>query len=545
MKLVYLYIILSISVFLHAQQDFQKIVTDQTDLQELREKFKNNKFVSQSKIKSNTIFDRYVDGNKKLIDSIEIILKSRDIESKKLLVRSMLDKPPRFIFDKEIQNVIINNLSCDETDLFWLIGRYKFNRYVEILESKLSTFSVSCQTDMLHWLGVDGTSKIGFTNLKQLLISSKIDHYEHNRLQNALYFYMNSKNKNIQSMAIDLALEIYSSKIIYKSLVKYDEFTAKDFEERLLYNLFTLGSKKSIPLAKSLYEQKKHEEIALTALVLNDHKKYKNELISRIKNDASYEYLGCNVSKYYLKASSDLSIIPLVIEKYFKNSPHNCARFFLDNNMQKELEKSFSSIDDKLFVEKVKEEIKIRSKTVYDVAKDLYNFGIIKDTDTLDFARNIMDYQKENQILLFDNNYKIDPYDYLLIHSPISSTYPWESNDFPIHYEEILHDVLKLSEIDLGKATVYSIATTNDDFSTAIHEIFVDFGEIGLSAVHISTSLYPDQKFIIDFLNLIPSKNNSNKKFFHDFISESNVLFYTDQTGYKNFSNYLKSAYKY
>ena len=544
MKIIFVIILLTISVLLQGQEEKQMIVTSQPELKQLRKKFKNNRFVYQPKENNNTIFDRYINGNKKLIDSIDMILKSKNIESRRLLVNSMYNRPNNFKFDNEIQNIILKNLVCDETNIIWLIGKNKFSGFVNEFENKLPFFSLNCQTDLLYWLGIEGNSEIGFSHLKKLLLSSKIDHYEHSRLQDALYFYIISGNENIKVMAIDLALEIYSSKLIYNYLLKYDEYTAKDFESRLLHNILTLGGKKIIPIAKSLYDQKKHEENALSSLVLYDHKNYKNELIKRI-NDDNNEYLGRNASIFYLKASSDISIIPLIIEKYFKNNAHNCARFFLSNNLQNELEISLRTFDDKLFVEKVKDEIEIRTKSAFEVALDLYNFGILKETDTLKYAQNIIEFQKETQLSFLDSNSKIEPYTYLLNHSPVSSNYGWESNEFPIHYDEILHDALKISESDLGKATIYSIANPNEDFSKAVHEIFVDFGEIGINAVHISTSLYPDQKFIIEFLNLISTKNNSKKKFFHDFISESNIIFYTGETVYKNFSNYLKSAYKY
>lgn len=541
MKLVFLCIILSISVFLHAQQDFQKIVTNQSDLKQLREKFKNNKFVFQPKEKDISVFDRYVNGNRKLIDSIDVILKSGNEETKKLLVRSMLDKPPSFKFDKEIQNVVLNNLSCDDTNLIWLVGRNKFNRFVEKFESKLPLFSDDCQADMLYWMGVDGTSKIGFTYLKQLLTSSKTDHYKYsNRLPDALYCYMKSPNESVKNMAVDLALEIYSSKIIYKYLVKEDQFTAKDFEEKLLFNILTSGSKKSVPLAKSLYEQKTHQQDALTALILNDHKKYRNELALKINTAGRYEFSKAAV--FYLNTSSDISIIPILIEKYFKSKPHDCANFFVTHNLQKELEMSLFRINDKLYIEKVKEELKIRNKSAYDVTLDIYKMGILKESDTLQYAKNIINSQKENQLSIDD---KIEPYTYLIYQSPINSNYAWESSDFPILYEEIFFHALKLSENDLGKAQIYSISTLNDDSSLAVHEIFVDFGEIGLNAVHVSNSISPDQKFIFDFLNLIPTKNNSEKKFFHEYFSDSTMVIYANDTVYNEYSSYLKSFYKY
>ncbi len=541
MKLGFLCIILSISVFLHAQQDFQKIVTSQSDLKQLREKFKNNKFVFEPKEKDISVFDRYVKGNIKMIDSIDVILKSENEESKKLLVRSMLDKPPSFKFEKEIQNIIINNLSCDETYLIWLVGRNKFNRYIEIFESKLSTFSVSCQVDMLYWMGEDGTSKIGFTYLKKLLVPSKIDQYEHHYwLPNALYAYMKSPNESVKNMAVDLALEIYSSKMIYKYLVKEDQSAAKEFESNLLHHILTSGSKKSIPLAKSLYEQETHQQDALTALILGDHKKYRNELFSKINTAGRYEFSKAAV--FYLNTSSDISIIPILIEKYFKSKPHDCANFFVTHNLQKELEMSLFRINDKLYIEKVKEELKIRNKSAYDVTLDIYKMGILKESDTLQYAKNIINYQKENQLSIDD---KIEPYTYLIYQSPINSNYAWESSDFPILYEEIFFHALKLSENDLGKAQIYSISTLNDDSSLAVHEIFVDFGEIGLNAVHVSNSISPDQKFIFDFLNLIPTKNNSEKKFFHEYFSDSTMVIYANDTVYNEYSSYLKSFYKY
>lgn len=457
----------------------------------------------------------------------------------------MSERPNGFIFDNEIQTVLLNNFVCDETDLIWLIGRYRFNGFVQYFEKKLPDFSLDCQEDILFWLGNEGTSEVGFFYLKQLLLSNKIDYSEYFYLPDALYYYMKSRNEKIRAMAMDLALEIYSSKVIYNYLLRYNEDSAKQFESLLLFQIFTSVDKKTIPLAQALYEQKKHEEIALKALVLNNPEEYKNELFYRINKDQNHEYLGCNVSFYYLKVSKDISIIPMVVEKYFKNRPHDFVRSCIFHNLHNEMESSLAIIDDKSFVEAVKEEIEIRNKTASGVTLDLYNLGVIKALDTLKYAQNLRDFQKMNESYYIDSNSKPEPYIYILNQSPISTSYGWESDDFPIHYEAILHDALQLSEEELGKATIYSISTTNEDQSKAIHEIFADFGKIGINAVHISTSLYPDQKFIAEFLNLLPTKNNSKKKFFLHFIAESNVIFYTEESVYNNFSDYLIKAFKY
>ncbi len=543
MKNLFVIIFLLFSYLASGQEDAIKILTNQTELKKCRKEFKSNKFTFQSKRKNYTVFDRYSNGNRILIDSISIILRSKNIEQRRLLINSMLERS-NFVFDKELQNVIYENLNCDDTNIIWLIGKNKFNNFVNYFENKLSQFPITCQQELLYWLGVDGNSEKGFSILKNLLLSTQIDHYEFSRLQDALYSYMNSPNENIRNISMDLAIEIYSKKIIYNNLLKYDEYFAKDFENTFLFNLLNSGDQKIIPIAKILYEQKKHEESALIALVKNDHKAYRDEFINRLKND-SYDYVGLNVSPYYIKISSDLSIIPLIIDRYFKSKPHNCARFFLDNNLEKELEISLKTMNDNVLVESIKEEIIIRKKSAGDVTKDLYNFGILKAIDTLIFSKKILDYQSEIQFSIPDQILRIEPYSFLLHNTPICYSYERESSEFPIKYDEILYNALKLSEKELGIAEIYSVSKPNDDFSKANHEIFADFGEIGFKANHTSTSLYADSKFIIEFLNKFPTIKNSKKKFFHDFISESNIIFYTDEAVYKNFSEYLKRPYRY
>lgn len=545
MKIFFLLISMFFSFLLNGQKEKIRVISGQTELNQLRTKFKNNQFFPHSIEKNNTIFDRYVQGNKKLIDSIDLILKSNNIELKKSLIYCMSDKPNDFIFDNEIQTVLLNNLVCDETDLIWLIGRKKFQGFIEYFEKKLPDFSIGCQEDMLYWMGDEGNSEVGFFYLKEILLSNEINYDEYFHLQDALYNYMKSRNENIRDMAIDLAIEVYSSKVIYNFLLRYNEDSAKQFESRLLFHIFTLIDKRAVPLAKSLYEQKMHEELALKALVLNNPEEYKNELIYRINTDKNHEYLGCNVSYYYLKASSDISIIPLVVEKYYKNRPHDFVRSCILHNLQDKMEKFLSIIEDKSFVEKVKEEIEIRNKTARDATLDLYNLGVIKAIDTLKYAQKIRDFQRMNEIYYMNKNSKPEPYIYILNQSPISTSYGWESDEFPILYEAIFHYALQLSEFELGRATVYSTSTINGDHSKATHEIFVDFGEIGMYSVHISTSLYPDPNFITEFLNKIPPKINTKKKFFINFIAESNIIFYTDEVIYNNFSDYLIKAFRY
>ena len=105
MKIIFVLIIVSFSVLLHGQKEKIRVVSGQTELNQLRKKFKNNQFVPTLNEKNNTIFDRYVNGNKNLIDSIDIILKSNNIELKKSLIYSMSERPNGFIFDNtRVQN---------------------------------------------------------------------------------------------------------------------------------------------------------------------------------------------------------------------------------------------------------------------------------------------------------------------------------------------------------------------------------------------------------------------------------------------------------
>lgn len=518
-----------------------EFITDNDSLANLRSKFKNiNYYKPVPKFES--VFDRYINGEYYLLDSINSQLRSNSLELKKSLLSNMLERPFDFQFPTELQKVIINNFSIGEINFIWVIGKYKFNEYVNFFEKQLHLLDSEQQANILYWLGEDGSSLKGFQLLKRLLNSKDVDFYSNSRLLDALYNYMQSKDLQIRDDAIELAIEMYYSKTIYKQFLEYSEYDAKNFEDRHLYELLSSGDPKIITIAKSLYQQKKNEEIALSALLRNDCIGYKEELINRIINDGEYDYVGRNASVDYLKSCSDYSIIPLIIEKYFNKRIKQCVNFFESNHLLSELSSSLNLIQDEDITQILKNEIRIKKRTASEVVQDLFNIGVISELDTASFTNKVLVYQNSNKYEYKGITSMISPYIYFLFDSPINTRFDWESNEFPIQYEEILYNALNLSTKDIGIPKIYSVVEVASDMSYANHEIFIDFSEFGIITQHRSNSLYPDTKFIISILNLCNSLNPKQKRFYHEFISESNIIFYANESTFIEYSNYLKNA---
>lgn len=538
MKNLILFALISIASILQGQSE---LIDNQETLDQLRSKFKFTNYYKPTN-ETKSIFDRYVNGETKLIDSIALIFKSNDIKFKKSLFQSMLERPFDFQFPKDVQKIILSNFSLDDIDFVWIIGRYKFDGYVQFFESKLLTGNIEQQANLLYWLGNDGTSTIGFHHLKKMLTTKSINIYENSRLLDALYNYMYSSTPNIKSEAIDLAIEIYNSKRIYNQIHEYGEYYAKDFEDRHVYELLSLGGKKILPLAKLMYSQKEHEEIALSTMLANDCSRYEEELIRRINSDIQYDYIGRNASIAYLKSCSDVTIIPLLIKKYYKNDIKGAIDFFMGNNLLKEFAAALDMLEDPSLAKKLKEQIMIKTKTANEIIKDLFDMGIISKIDTSVTVQKVNAFQNQNKSLYRGQVSMISPYFYFLFNSPINTRFDLESNEFPIQYDEIFFCALKLSTKELGEPKIYSITNLADDMSSANHNIFIDFGNFGVKTSHTSTSLYPDLNFVTSTLNLCNSINKSQNKFYSDIISESNVIFYTDHETYSEYSKYLKNG---
>lgn len=457
----------------------------------------------------------------------------------------MLDQPNNYQFPKEVQDLVIDNFSLEDNDYIWLLGRYKFDGYVKFFENKLLSANIQRQSVLLYWLGEDGTSTIGFQKLSKILKNKKIDIADNWRFLDALYFYMYSPDSNIRLQAIDLALEIYNSKNIYNKILKNDEYGAKDFETGLLSELFSTGESKIIPLAKKLYAERKYEDITFAALVANDCSGYKNELLDKLNNEKQDKYIVLKASIAYIKACNDVSIIPLISKKYNGNNVKEIVDFFDSRYLINELEAALDLFEDQSLAERIKNQILISTKTANGIVKDLFEMGIISELDTTETIKKVKDFQNQSKSQYHGQISTISPYFYFLDSSHINTRYYLESSVFPVQYDEILYNALKLSASELGNPKIYSIISAAEDLSIAKYKIFIDFGNFGITTNHVSTSLRPNTKFIVSTLNLCNSKSKSKNKFLYDYISESNVIFYTDPETYLQYSRYLKNGCNY
>ncbi len=249
-------IILSIPILLSGQAE---LITGDKPLTQLRSKFKNVKYYKPVP-KLDNVFDRYINGESNLLDSINSIFRSNNTELKTSLLDNMLRKPFDFHFPTELQKVIINNFSIDEINFIWVVGRFKFDGYVKFFENQIHKIEIQQQANLLFWLAKDGSSTIGVQLLKKLLTSKNVDFYDNRRLFDALYSYMYSNDLKIKGDAIELGIEIYYSKAIYKHFLEYGEYEVKNFENQHLNELLSAGDPKIIELAKSLYKQNQNEE---------------------------------------------------------------------------------------------------------------------------------------------------------------------------------------------------------------------------------------------------------------------------------------------
>lgn len=404
---------------------------------------------------------RYKNNEPKALDSILLVLQSNEVSSKKqLLVDLNFSEEENLegklchepILAKAILSLMSDTLLLPE--VVQLAGYMRIPGYGEAFEQNILSGKTQQLGRQFFWLGYEGTRLKPISFIGSKIITKEIEPFTEYWVFLGLSNYASQGNAQAKEAVFNWCWKIYDKQILPKDsyLELKHVYATTNPAAAITEVLLSLGDERIIPFAHWCLEKDIFRAKALEALARLSDPKIEVEIVKLLKSKTDY-FDGLDAAVSHSLAQKDNSLNTAILSNFEK---HKFSDGYEIQSLAEAILKlkqggisiNFQQgIKSKTLKAKLNKVIEIESITMTQLAADLYKTGLIKKpmsteelnllklktTEATSFGKILALLEDRNLLFRFD----------------------LEPGFIPVFYENLLKDILRLSEQKIKLEAIY------------------------------------------------------------------------------------------